>query len=956
MAFYPSATFTNIDLVAEDVNLFHQQGTGTFWIDSLNGNLRLGRTGTKIDINGDININGSLIGSNTGPTGWTGYTGPIGPAGSATNTGSTGRTGSTGPTGDTGDTGFTGPTGATSTITGPTGDTGDTGPTGFTGATSTITGPTGDTGDTGPTGFTGPTGSAGQLVSIALPYITSAPNNAYTLNEYAFTYSGCTINSTGFVKTSNNDHANVITSSESYTNAYLSFTASMTLNNDYFQNVGLLISTYNPYDDGNNAIINTGTNFFGFLFHGSIGSVYITENGGAVSNIGTYNPGDTYTVVITQNDFNLYYKNGILVWASTTSKSAGNYKIAATAYKLNDQISNVAFGPYSYVGATGSTGMTGSTGDTGMTGPTGTFSFDGPTGVVLFYDGNMVTGTTGMIYNSTGTTGPSLVLTGDLLPSADLTYNLGSTGLRWNDIHVGTGSIYMGDLKLSVDNTYPGTIGPTLLVNGNILPSQDNVFNIGGTNARVKSLIMGPGTIFIGPTGTIGNDPNGIIYTQYGFAAPSIVLGATIPGSTGPVGGGVRMTISDTTGPIQYQLLDNNGSPTGTLYSLSTTNNTGSTGMTGPTGMTGMTGPTGMTGASSTVTGPTGIPGTPGISGGLTLYLDTAGGAYAGSPISGTILLTPNIGTQTTITNSGTNNTVLIGSFLTQIDILPSTIINAGFWDINLYGLAQSGVSFYVSLYSVDANGTSNKTLISAGTSASATAFSAAQTINTYSLYIPFTTLADSTKRLIVDLYVISVGNNKTATIEFRNNTVSHLHTSFTVAGATGYTGPTGHIGNTGNTGPTGWTGMTGITGPTGPSSTDALAWNTYSPAWTASTTNPVIGNGLINGRYKQIGKTIFVNTRIQMGTTTTYGSGQWRISLPVNAYETNSAILPTTFLDNGTSWYQGLSYTEYDGNASYVVPVWDKGFTGSSAVNATTPHTWAATDSLTISGSYESI
>ena len=247
-------------------------------------------------------INTALYGP-TGSTGFTGYTGPTGPTGAtSTVTGPTGYTGPTGPTGQTGSTGETGYTGST----GSTGQTGN----------------TGSTGQTGYTGSTGPTGSAGQLVSIALPYVTSAPNNTYTLSEYSFTYSGCTINSTGFTKTSNNNHANVVTSSQSYANAYFSFAASMTLNTSYFQSVGLLISTDNPYDDGNNAIINTGTNFFGFLFHGAIGSVYVTENGGAVSNIGTYNPGDTYTVVITQNDFNLYYKNSVLVWASTASKAA----------------------------------------------------------------------------------------------------------------------------------------------------------------------------------------------------------------------------------------------------------------------------------------------------------------------------------------------------------------------------------------------------------------------------------------------------------------------------------------------------------------------------------------------------------------------------------------------------------------------------------------------------------
>jgi hypothetical protein len=81
--------------------------------------------------------------------------------------------------------------------------------------------------------------------------------------------------------------------------------------------------------------------------------------------------------------------------------------------------------------------------------------------------------------------------------------------------------------------------------------------------------------------------------------------------------------------------------------------------------------------------------------------------------------------------------------------------------------------------------------------------------------------------------------------------------------------------------------GAKGDTGPSGPSASDAAAWTTYNPSWTASVTNPVIGNGTITGRYKQIGKTVFVVVKISMGTSTTYGSGIWRISLPVNAFAT---------------------------------------------------------------------
>jgi hypothetical protein len=165
-SFVSSATFNNVDLLGNNVNLLHQEGTGTFKIDSIKGNVKIGHTGNNIEIDGNLILNGTSVGftASTGPTGFSG------------------STGNTGPTGPTGYTGLPGIGGAINWIgqwsnaisyipndgvsyngeayvalqintnTDPTntlywaktfGMTGDTGPTGW-------------TGNTGPTGMTGP--------------------------------------------------------------------------------------------------------------------------------------------------------------------------------------------------------------------------------------------------------------------------------------------------------------------------------------------------------------------------------------------------------------------------------------------------------------------------------------------------------------------------------------------------------------------------------------------------------------------------------------------------------------------------------------------------------------------------------------------------------------------------------------------------------------------------------
>jgi hypothetical protein len=144
---------------------------------------------------------------------------------------------------------------------------------------------------------------------------------------------------------------------------------------------------------------------------------------------------------------------------------------------------------------------------------------------------------------------------------------------------------------------------------------------------------------------------------------------------------------------------------------------------------------------------------------------------------------------------------------------------------------------------------------------------------------------------------------------------------------------------------------LSGARGVTGPPASDATEWTTYTPTWTAATNNPSLGDGIISGRYKAIGKTIFVRIHMQVGSSTTFGSGHWKFSLPVAAYSGTSVVLSATYLDSGTQWYSGVATTEYDSNTGYVVPI----TASSGTVIPTIPFTWAPTDSITLCGSYES-
>lgn len=58
-------------------------------------------------------------------------------------------------------------------------------------------------------------------------------------------------------------------------------------------------------------------------------------------------------------------------------------------------------------------------------------------------------------------------------------------------------------------------------------------------------------------------------------------------------------------------------------------------------------------------------------------------------------------------------------------------------------------------------------------------------------------------------------------------------------------------------------------------------AWTTYTPTWQANTTNPVLGNGTLVGRYQRVGRTILLHINLIPGSTTTFGSGGYFFNLP---------------------------------------------------------------------------
>ncbi|WP_330348178.1 hypothetical protein [Streptomyces sp. NBC_00582] len=130
-------------------------------------------------------------------------------------------------------------------------------------------------------------------------------------------------------------------------------------------------------------------------------------------------------------------------------------------------------------------------------------------------------------------------------------------------------------------------------------------------------------------------------------------------------------------------------------------------------------------------------------------------------------------------------------------------------------------------------------------------------------------------------------------------------------------------------------------------------AWTNYTPTWTASTTNPVLNNGTITGRYMKIGRTVLSAMTLTCGSTTTYGSGTYSFGVPTAAAASGIDMLGTARLTAGSTY---IGQCSLGSGASAMNATFPLSATPASAGNMTptTPATLASTHILRLTVAYE--
>ncbi|MCY0962615.1 hypothetical protein [Streptomyces sp. H27-H5] len=138
----------------------------------------------------------------------------------------------------------------------------------------------------------------------------------------------------------------------------------------------------------------------------------------------------------------------------------------------------------------------------------------------------------------------------------------------------------------------------------------------------------------------------------------------------------------------------------------------------------------------------------------------------------------------------------------------------------------------------------------------------------------------------------------------------------------------------------------------------DGSGWTTYVPTWSTTGTAPALGNGVLSGQYTLRGDECHVSIRMIAGSTTTYGTGQYRWALPFTAATLANANFAwtgsTIATDAAAAYYSGSSRIQ--SAAQHVMCLSPAVATGGTTGewNSARPFTWGNGDYMSLDITYQ--
>lgn len=130
---------------------------------------------------------------------------------------------------------------------------------------------------------------------------------------------------------------------------------------------------------------------------------------------------------------------------------------------------------------------------------------------------------------------------------------------------------------------------------------------------------------------------------------------------------------------------------------------------------------------------------------------------------------------------------------------------------------------------------------------------------------------------------------------------------------------------------------------------------DSYTPTWGSTGTLPVLGDGVIVGKYTQVANMVTVEISLTMGSTTTYGTGNYIFSLPIQAVNNSVSWLGNCWIENNAVRIEyGFAKIEANGTG---MTLWSPNGVGTLAqITNTFPHTWKNQDNIVLSIQYQCV
>jgi hypothetical protein len=137
----------------------------------------------------------------------------------------------------------------------------------------------------------------------------------------------------------------------------------------------------------------------------------------------------------------------------------------------------------------------------------------------------------------------------------------------------------------------------------------------------------------------------------------------------------------------------------------------------------------------------------------------------------------------------------------------------------------------------------------------------------------------------------------------------------------------------------------------------DGVEWSGAWTSYTTTTSGITVGNGTLQARYAQIGKTVFVEILFTLGSTSAV-TGTPQFSIPVTAKVSSYTFNGTVSLgDYGTATFVGLAGNP-TGSGVYIAAFNTAGNWGveAASISATVPFTWTTNDYIAVKMTYEAV